>query len=137
MRALVLVAVAALLAAGCGEERPANGRVETTPTPLETADTPLGPAIASVDVSLSEYRLDPANPRVAHAGVIAFTATNDGESRHALRVDGPTGEVSTRALGPGQQATIAARLPPGIYKWYCPIDDDERLGMVGRIRVAE
>ncbi len=136
-RASAVLAVAAVMAAGCGEDRPASGRATTTPTRLVTATTPIGKAVASVDVSLSEYRLDPDNPRVARAGVVAFTATNDGDERHELRVDGPTGEVSTVALRPGERATIAVRLPPGRYKWYCPLADHERRGMVGHVRVAE
>jgi uncharacterized cupredoxin-like copper-binding protein len=127
----------ALATAGCGEQRPPDGRVTTTPTPLTAATTPAGKAVASVDVSLSEYRLDPDNPRVARAGVVRFVATDDGELRHVLRVDGPTGEVSTPPLRPGEQATIAVRLPPGTYKWYCPLADHEQRGMSGRIRVAE
>lgn len=127
----------ALACAGCGEQRGIGATQRTTPTPLSTPKAALGTAVASVDVSLTEYRLSPANPRVAHAGVIEFAATNDGESRHELRVDGPTGEVSTPVLGPGDHATIRVRLPPGTYKWYCPIADHEQRGMVGRVRVAE
>ncbi len=135
--AILATAIAlAFAAGGCGEQRPANGRVATTPTPL-TAAPPAGKAAASVEVSLSEYRLDPMNPRVARAGVVAFVATDDGELRHALRVDGPTGESSTPPLRPGERATISVRLPPGTYKWYCPLADHERRGMSGRIRVAE
>jgi uncharacterized cupredoxin-like copper-binding protein len=134
---LLVAVVASAATAGCGERRPAGGRVTTTPTPLTAATAPAGKAVASVDVSLSEYRLDPDNPRVARAGVVAFVATDDGELRHALRVDGPTGEISTPALRPGEQATIAVRLPAGTYKWYCPLADHERRGMSGRIRVAE
>lgn len=135
--AVAAAATLALVLAGCGESRGIGARQRTTPTPLSTPTTALGAAVASVDVSLTEYRLSPANPRVAHAGVIEFAATNDGETRHELRVDGPTGEVSTPVLDPGQHATIRVKLPPGTYRWYCPIADHEQRGMVGRVRVAE
>lgn len=133
----ILVAGCALVAGGCGEQRPADGRVTTTATPLSVAKAPAGKVVASVDVSLSEYRLDPDHPRVARSGIVAFVATDDGEMPHELRVDGPTGEVSTPVLRPGEQSTITLRLPPGTYKWYCPLADHERRGMVGRVRVAE
>jgi uncharacterized cupredoxin-like copper-binding protein len=74
---------------------------------------------------------------VRRAGVIAFEATNDGLLRHALAVDGPSGTARTPSLPPGERATITVRLPPGTYKWYCPVGDHERRGMVGRVRVAE
>jgi uncharacterized cupredoxin-like copper-binding protein len=136
----VRVALAALVlaAGGCGEERNAGGRAaRTAPTPVAERATTIGKAVATVDVSLSEYRLTPANPRVARRGVIAFVATNDGQTTHELAVDGPGGEVSSVPLRPGERATLEVRLPPGTYKWLCPLSDHERRGMVGRVRVAE
>lgn len=136
-RAIAVAILAGVALVGCGEDRGIGATQRTTPTPLATPRTALGTAVASVDVSLTDYRLTPANPRVAHAGIIEFAATNDGETRHALSVDGPTGAVSTRVLNPGEHATIRVKLPPGTYKWYGPVADDEQRGMVGRVRVAE
>jgi uncharacterized cupredoxin-like copper-binding protein len=45
--------------------------------------------------------------------------------------------MRTPALAPGERATLTVQLPPGTYKWYCPIGDHQRRGMVGRVRVAE
>ncbi len=137
-RAAATFAVAALAGAGCGEAREPGGRAAaTSPTPVAERAKTIGNAVAAVDVSLSDYLLTPHNPRVARHGVVAFVATNDGQTTHALAVDGPTGEVKTRPLRPGEQQTISVRLPPGTYKWLCPIADHEQRGMVGRVRVAE
>lgn len=131
----VLISALSLALAGCGEER--GDAMRTVPEPLATtASTTPVPAIATAQVSLIEYRL-PRGPRIARTGRIAFVATNDGGLRHALAVDGPAGEVRTPALLPGEQATIAVVLPRGTYRWYCPIGDHARRGMVGRVRVAE
>jgi plastocyanin len=134
-----LVAVAALALAlapaGCGERRGAATRTVPEPAgPVERADAR---AVAVADVSLVDYALDVAGSRVARDGLIAFVATNDGLVRHALAVDGPAGQVRTAALRPGQRASFTVRLPPGTYKWYCPLADHERRGMTGRVRVAE
>lgn len=127
-----LLSVVALLAlAGCGEDRGAGATVRTTPWPLVPAG---GRAVA---VSLTEYELTPASPRVGQAGTITFAAANDGDVRHALAVDGPLGGVRTPALRPSERATIKLALPPGSYRWYCPLANHERLGMHGRVRVAE
>jgi plastocyanin len=83
-----------------------------------------------------DFRL-PRNVRVPRSGLIAFEATNDGQSLHALAVVGPAGQARTQTLRPGERTTVEVRLPPGTYKWYCPVDDHERRGMVGRVRVAE
>lgn len=136
MRAgLALIAAVSLAAAGCGEER--GHATRTVPAPVGTVPAVDPRAVATVTVSLVEYALRADRPRVGRAGVIAFDVTNDGLLRHALAVDAPAGQVRTRALRPGQRTAFSVRLPPGTYKWYCPIGDHEQLGMVGRLRVAE
>jgi len=135
---VVLIAAAAaasLAAAGCGEQRGAATR--TVPVPLGPVATTDARAVAIAHVSLVDYALEGSDPRVPRAGLVAFEATNDGLVRHALAVDGPAGQVRTPTLSPGERATIAVQLPPGTYKWYCPLGDHERRGMVGRVRVAE
>ncbi len=139
-RAIVpLGLVVAAVVAGCGEQRQAGGTVRTTPVPVTApaATVAVPAAAAKVEVSLEDYRLVPGAPRVARPGVVAFVATNDGQSRHALAVDGPTGERRSVSLRPGERSAIALRLPRGTYKWYCPIADHERRGMAGLVRVGE
>jgi plastocyanin len=131
------LAISAALVGGCGERREPGGTVRTSPVPVAAPAATTATAVATIDVSLVDYRLAPPSPRVARHGVIAFVATNDGQTRHALAVDGPTGEVRTVALRPGERTTITLRLARGTYRWYCPIADHERRGMVGLVRVAE
>lgn len=136
MRAgLALIAAVSLTAGGCGEKRGAATRTVLEPAgPPQTID-PRAVAVASV--SLLDYVLEAKRSRVPRAGLIAFEATNDGTVRHALAVDAPAGRVRTRTMRPGERATFSVRLPPGRYKWYCPVADHEQRGMVGRLRVAE
>ncbi|HEY0346377.1 MAG TPA: hypothetical protein VGC59_17125 [Solirubrobacteraceae bacterium] len=133
--ALALVAAVSLALGGCGEDRGAGTR--TSPAPVGTGSATSGSgADATVPVSLVDFRL-PRNVRVPRSGLIAFEATNDGESLHALAIVGPAGQARTQTLRPGERTTVEVRLPPGTYKWYCPLDGHERRGMVGRVRVAE
>ena len=126
--------VLAVAAGGCGESRGAATR--TTPVPLPPEATIDSRVAAVAEVSLVEYALQ-ADPRLSRAGLVAFEATNDGNVRHALAVDGPAGQIRTPPLVPGERGVVTARLPPGTYKWYCPLADHERRGMTGRVRVAE
>jgi uncharacterized cupredoxin-like copper-binding protein len=136
MRAgLVSIALVSLAAAGCGEQR--GAAIRTVPEPVGTVAAPDPRAVAVASVSLVDYALQAGEPRVGRAGVIAFEVTNDGTVRHALAVDAPAGQVRTRALRPGERAVTSVRLPPGTYKWYCPVADHEERGMTGRLRVAE
>jgi hypothetical protein len=134
-RVLILMTALTLTLGACGEQR--GSAMHTVPEPLpRTALRTPAPTIATIEVPLIGFRL-PRDPQMVKPGTIAFVATNDGELRHALAVDGPAGEIRTPALRPGEQATIALRLPRGTYRWYCPIGDHARRGMVGRVRVAE
>jgi len=136
MPARVVAVLSAALALGaCGEDR--GEGLRTTPAKVGTGTTSFSiSADATVPVSLTDYRL-PRNVRVARSGVVAFEATNDGQVAHALAVVGPAGQARTQTLKPGERTTVEVRLPPGTYKWYCPVADHERRGMVGRVRVAE
>lgn len=127
-----LLGVLTLLAlAGCGEGRGAGATVKTTPWPLVSVSG------RNVTVSATEYRLTPPKPRVTRAGSITVDVANDGDVSHALVIEGPVGDVRTRALRPGERTTLEVALGPGSYKWYCPLADHERLGMAGAVRVAE
>jgi len=133
--ALALFAAVSLAAAGCGEER--GNATRTAPRPIGPVPTRDARVVATAEVSLVDYALDVPDPRVPKAGLIAFAARNDGLVRHALAVDGPAGTVRTPALALGELALLTVRLPPGTYKWYCPLADHEARGMVGRVRVVE
>ena len=93
--------------------------------------------VDTVNVSETEFKLDPANPKVAKTGTVEFKATNDGKIDHALEVEGPDGEVKTPTITPGKSAEIKVDLSkPGRYEWYCPIDGHKDQGMKGTIVVA-
>ena len=137
---LVALALGVTLAA-CGDDDEREGAAATNATGTqgtqeEQARQPTGPAVATVDVSETEYKLDPANPKVSKAGVIEFKASNDGQTTHALEVEGPDGEARTDPIQPGESATIKVDLKKGTYVWYCPIDGHREKGMEGKVSVA-
>lgn len=122
---LLIPAVLLPLAAGCGEDRDAGGDPSPSPEP------------AAVEVVGTDFALDPAEARVGRPGAIRVRFVNEGDTDHALAVQGPTGAIATPAVRPGERATLRADLPRGVYKWSCPLRDHERRGMTGRLRVAE
>ena len=98
---------------------------------------PKGDPVATIEVKETEYELNPPNPGVEDAGLVAFEVTNAGKIAHALEVEGPNGEAETDRIAPGKTAKMTVDLgEPGTYKWYCPIADHEDRGMVGEILIA-
>src|SRR4051812_6925983 len=71
------VAALALVAAGCGSSKKAAS------TPASSGAKP-----GAVAISESEYKLNPANPKVASAGAVQFQVQNKGTVTHAFEVKG-------------------------------------------------
>ena len=137
----LLVALAAL--GGCGNDDEgrvdvSGGATDTSPSGTSTDETAAsGPAVATISVAETEFRLSPSNPSVAKKGVVEFKVVNAGKIAHALEVEAPGGEVETPEIEPGDDATLRADLDkPGRYEWYCPVGDHEDRGMKGEITVA-
>jgi len=123
-------AVTALAIAGCGGDDN-----ETTATTAASGTPSAGGQ--TVNVSETEYQLDPSDPSVK-AGTVSFKATNDGSIDHSLEVEGPNGEQELEPdLAPGQSGTLTVDLSqPGKYEFYCPIDSHRERGMEGEITVT-
>ena len=122
--------------AACGDDKEEAGRPPTTGTQTAPAKPARRP-VARVSVSETDFKLKPANPKIDKPGVVQFRARNDGETTHALEVEGPKGEVETKEIAPGESATLRADLSkPGSYTWYCPVDNHRQRGMRGKITVA-
>jgi uncharacterized cupredoxin-like copper-binding protein len=132
---LAAAGLIALAAAGCGEKREA-GTGTSTSGGTSTTPAATGPAVATVKVSETEFKLDPASPEVPKDGVVQFDVKNDGATEHALEIETPDGEFETESIAPGKSATLKADLKAGTYVWYCPIGDHKDKGMEGEISVA-
>jgi len=129
-RPIALLVLAALVLAACGEDSEKGGG-QTTRTEAS------GPVVATVDLTEVDFRIRPADPEVEEPGVVEFVVKNDGQTDHALEVEGPQGEAETKTIKPGQSATLKVDLDaPGSYTMYCPIGNHREMGMEGQVIVA-
>ena len=141
-RFVALFAVGAAFAvpiAGCGgdDDDDDGGEAAATATTTEApATTPGGGGGAeTVDMSLTDFALNPADPTVK-AGSVTFNVTNDGQAPHALEVEGPGGEVETETLSGGGSEKLTVDLnQPGTYEMYCPVGNHREMGMEGQVTV--
>jgi plastocyanin len=151
IRTAGVAAVTALAIAGCGDSKRAetnitNAAPGTTPaktppaTSAPTATTevpPVGPPVATIKLDETDFKLNPANPKVDKTGIVLIEASNTGKATHAIEVEGPDGEKSTGPIAPGGKSTLKVNLDkPGPYVWYCPIADHRARGMEGHITVG-
>ena len=133
------VALAALAIAGCGGDDDTNTTATeegTTTTATATGDG-AGAGGQTVNISETDYELDPSDPAV-QPGTVSFKLTNDGRVDHNLEVEGPEGEQELEQdLAPGESGTLTVDLSqPGSYEMYCPVGNHRDLGMEGEITVG-
>jgi uncharacterized cupredoxin-like copper-binding protein len=104
----------------------------------EGSTTAAAPAAtgAMQTVSLVDYALEPKTIRIDKPGTYTFEAMNNGQTEHALEIEGNGVEEETETLAPGAKGTITVELKMGEYEMYCPIDSHRDRGMDGSIDVA-
>ena len=122
--------------AACGEDDNSDSASTGTTTTEEQTPAPTGPAAETVNLSETEYKIDPADVETKKSGVIEFKVKNDGSITHALEVEGEGVEQRTDDIAPGESATLKVDLEKGAYEIYCPIDDHKGQGMTGDLSVA-
>lgn len=136
---LAVVATAALgglVIAGCGGDEDASSTTAATTGTSGDTGTQGAEGSSTVNVSETDFKLDPADPTVK-AGTVSFKVTNDGQVTHNLEVEGPNGEEELPSdLAPGDSGTLTVDLSkPGTYEFYCPVDNHKQMGMEGEITV--
>jgi plastocyanin len=137
--ALLAIAVAipfGLVACGGDDESDTTTAASDTSTESSTTEstTASGGGGGSVDISETEFALDPADSTVG-AGSVTLTATNDGSIDHNLEIEGNGIEEVTDTLAPGDSGKLAVDLEPGTYELYCSIDSHKDQGMEGELTV--
>ncbi|HUO69200.1 MAG TPA: cupredoxin domain-containing protein [Solirubrobacteraceae bacterium] len=126
---LAPLALAALLAAGCGSSS-SNGSSVAAATTSSGGGTRL-------TLSESEFKIVPAAPTIAQPGVVTITVKNSGAVAHALAVQTPGGLVQTDTIAPGGSATLTVdAAKAGRYTFYCPIPGHRQAGMQGVLIVG-
>jgi plastocyanin len=95
-----------------------------------------GPSIRTVEIALRDFSLDPARISLEEAGVYTLHVVNQGQTTHALEVEGVGVEEEISDLAPGDSADLKIDVDKGDYDMYCPVDGHKAKGMEGRIVVG-
>jgi plastocyanin len=138
---LLFVAIPIAFFAACGDDDDDDTETAAAPeTPAEETPAPepedSGGASGgqTIDISETEFALDPANP-TAEAGEVTFAITNDGSTVHNLEVEGNGVEEVSDDIEGGQSTELTVDLEPGTYEIYCAIGNHADLGMEGELTV--
>jgi uncharacterized cupredoxin-like copper-binding protein len=88
-----------------------------------------------VTVKMTDYHLE-LSQQTFSPGVYTFTATNDGQTDHAIEIEGGGDEKKTKHVEPGKSADLTIELKTGQYEMYCPVDGHKGKGMETKITVG-
>jgi plastocyanin len=125
-RAFILLPV--LLLAGCGGSSGSSDESESGDNVVQT-----------IQISETEFSLNPSTVNVSKTGTYEFEVTNDGQVTHALEIEesGGGAEAETGDIEAGQTKTVRFTFSKeGSFEMYCPIDGHEDQGMKGTIVVG-
>ena len=132
---LVCVAVAIPLTfAACGDDEDTTTAASETSTEATTTEESSGGGGETVDISETEFALDPSDPTAA-AGTVTLNVSNDGQTVHDLEVEGNGVEEVTPTIEAGASAQLKVDLEPGEYEIYCTIPGHADQGMEGTLTV--
>lgn len=153
---LALLALAAILVAGCG----GDDNTTTATTEAETAAGGGGGAAATLTIKMGDFYFEPENA-TAQAGATTIEAPNEGSVEHELvlfktnmnpaklptEANGEVDEekLDEEALEIGEIADVEAgetgsgkfRLTPGKYVMFCNLPGHYAQGMYGSLTVSE
>jgi uncharacterized cupredoxin-like copper-binding protein len=96
-----------------------------------------GSAGQTIEISETEFKLDPASVMVKEPGTYTFHVVNDGSTVHALEIEGHGVEEETEDIEPGDSADLTVEInEEGEYELYCPIDEHREKGMEGTLSLG-
>lgn len=96
-----------------------------------------GGAAQAIEIVETEFELNPSTVSVDGPGTYTFRALNEGETVHALEIEGPGIEEETEDIQAGESAELRVELSePGEYELYCPVDGHREQGMEGTLEVG-
>jgi plastocyanin len=112
--------------AGCG----GDGKDYPSTVPFGTK------ALETIEVTMREYRIEPATIKLDEPGVYTFLITNAGSVEHVFEVEGK-GLESEITVVPKETVDWTLRLPVGRYEVVCPLDEHEEKGMEASLIVGK
>src|SRR4051794_23398807 len=143
MKTLTLtLALAAVALAGCGSSDKEKAASTSTPTatPTATATAATGGAsagggqVVKLAADPSALKFDKST-LTAKAGKVTLSMANPSGLPHAVAIEGHGVDVDGNTVQKGGTSTATAKLKPGTYEFYCPVDGHRQAGMEGKLTV--
>jgi uncharacterized cupredoxin-like copper-binding protein len=126
MRLIIITALTVLSVAGCGDDD--EGSEVTVPDQATSAATGGATTGTVIEVDERDFTIELSTTEFA-PGTFTFVATNNGQTTHALEIEGQGLEEETEDIAPGDSASLTVTLEAGEYEFYCPVGNHKDMGM--------
>jgi uncharacterized cupredoxin-like copper-binding protein len=126
LRLVVILAGTVLAATSCGGDD--GGSAATTPSPATSAATEDADTGTVINVDEQDFTIELSTMELT-PGTYTFVTTNNGQTTHALQIEGQGLEEETADLAPGDSAELTVTLEAGEYEIYCPVGNHKDMGM--------
>jgi plastocyanin len=139
----LMLAAAAVILAGCGGSSNEKAASTSTPSPTATATATAatggasaggGGQVVKLAADASALKFVP-DTLTAKAGTVTLQMSNPSGLPHAVSVEGHGVDKDGNTVQKGGTSTVTAKLKPGTYEFYCPVDGHRAAGMEGKLTV--
>jgi plastocyanin len=140
---LLALALASLAFGACGggDDKSSSGSGSSSDSGSSSSSGSGGSATGGSKVALAAveqggFRFDKKNAS-AKAGSVTLTLDNPSSDQapHAIAIEGNGVDKDGKTVQPGSKSTVTAKLKPGKYDFYCPVDSHRQQGMEGTLTV--
>jgi plastocyanin len=144
---IALLCAFAIPVAGCGGDDDSGGSGGSSSGNADQTNTGGGSSASSGGGGGSGTIKIAADPNgalkfdktslTAKAGKVTIVMSNDSSVPHAIEVEGNGIEKKGQTVQGGSgTSTASAKLKPGKYEFYCPVDGHKQAGMKGTLTVS-
>jgi uncharacterized cupredoxin-like copper-binding protein len=131
---MLLLAVAAVAAAGCGE---ASNKGAKSPTqPGATGKSPAAATYQLIADAGGKLKFDKSEIK-APQGTVRLTLSNPSSLQHNVAIKGNGVDEKGPVVGKDGRSSVTVALKPGTYEFYCSVDGHEQAGMKGKLVVGQ
>ena len=140
---LAVVAAAGAGLVACGSSNQSTASSSKTATPTKTASSGSSTTSSGSGSSLSIAASEKGGlsftkkALTTKAGTVTITMANPSGDNlpHAVAIEGNGVDKAGAIAQPGGTSTVAVKLKPGKYAFYCPVDGHRKAGMEGTLTV--